>query len=75
MNEQTLQRLLSRKFLLAMASVLSCSLLVWFGKINDGVYSAVMLATLAAYLSANVMQKQAEKVAEVKAARAAQEAL
>lgn len=61
MNEQTLQRLLSRKFLLAMASVLSCTVLVWFGKINDGVYSAVMLATVAAYLSANVLQKRDER--------------
>lgn len=60
MNEQTLQRLLSRKFLLAMASVLSATALVTFARISDGVYSAVMLATIAAYLTANVAQKREE---------------
>lgn len=49
---------LSRKFLVALVSIASATMLVWFAKINDGVYSAVMLATIAAYLTANVLQKR-----------------
>lgn len=60
MTTQTMQHLLSRKFLLAMTSVLSATLLVAFARISDGVYSAVMLATVAAYLTANVAQKREE---------------
>lgn len=50
-------RFTSRKFALALLAVQSCSALVWFGKIDAGVYSAVMIAVVAAYLAANVTQK------------------
>lgn len=52
-----LQRLGGRKFLAAMASCASATALCWLGHIADGVYSAVMIATIGAYLAANVTQK------------------
>lgn len=51
---------MSRKFLIAVLSVLSCTTLVWLEKIADGVYSAIMIATVAAYLASNVVQKKNE---------------
>lgn len=54
-------RYASRKFLLAALTVTSCSALVYLGKIADGVYSAVIIATVGAYLTANVAQKAAAK--------------
>lgn len=47
----------SRKFILAMTAAVSASVLVWFGKIDAGVYSSVMIADIGAYLTANVAQK------------------
>jgi hypothetical protein len=49
--------LTSRKFLLAGAALVSSSVLCWYGRIADGVYSAVVIATVGAYLAANVVQK------------------
>jgi hypothetical protein len=51
----------SRKFILAMVSVLSASWLVYTGHIADGVYSAVVIATVGGYLAANVTQKATAK--------------
>lgn len=51
----------SRKFILACASLLSATVLVWFGHISDGVYSAIMIATVGAYVTANVGQKVLDK--------------
>lgn len=48
----------SRKFLLAVAVIASATVLVWFGKIGDGVYSTVLVAAIGAYLTANVAQKK-----------------
>lgn len=52
------EKLLSRKFLVALGSLISASLLCWNGHIADGVYSAVVIATVGAYQTANVMQKK-----------------
>jgi hypothetical protein len=54
-------RLTSRKFILAVLSLLSASVLVWFGKIDGGVFATVMVATVGAYLAANVSQKAVTK--------------
>ena len=51
----------SRKFLLSCASLLSATGLVAFGSISDGVYSAVVIATVGAYIVGNVTQKQVER--------------
>ena len=52
-----MNRFASRKFLLSLLSLVSASALVWFAKIDGGVYSAVMVATVAAYITGNVVQK------------------
>jgi hypothetical protein len=54
------KRFTSRKFILAVLSLLSVSALVWFGKIADGVFATVMVSTVGAYLAANVIQKAKE---------------
>ncbi len=46
-----------RKFVLAISTLASATLLTWFGHIADGVYSAVAIATCAAYIGGNVAQK------------------
>ncbi len=48
-------RLTSRKFILAALSLIAASVLVWFGRISDGVYATVVVATVGAYLAANVV--------------------
>ena len=55
--DAVIARLSSRKFILAVLSLISATGLVWSGHISDGVYSAVMLATVGAYVTANVVQK------------------
>ena len=49
-----------RKFSLSVLSLLSASLLVWFGKIDTGVYSAVVI-TVGSYITGNVFEKKVEK--------------
>lgn len=51
----------SRKFLLALLVVISATALVWFGKIADGVYSAVVISAIGAYITGNVAQKATVK--------------
>lgn len=48
----------SRKFITALLALVSASALCWYGRISDGVYSAVVIATVSAYLTANVLQKK-----------------
>ena len=47
--------------LLALLVLISASLLVWFGHIADGVYSAVVIADIMAYITGNVTQKAVAK--------------
>ena len=56
-----LARLVSRKFMLALLALLSATLLTWSGHIADGVYSAVVIATVGAYIAGNVAQKVTTK--------------
>lgn len=58
-----MSRYASRKFLLAVATLASATFLVWGHHIADGVYSAVVIATVGAYLAANVSQRAVEKTA------------
>lgn len=55
-------RFTSRKFVLAVMAIQTVSALVWFGKIDAGVYSAVMIAVIGAYFAANVTQKATSKL-------------
>lgn len=50
-------RLTSRKFLLAVAALVSLSVLCWFGKVDGGQFITGLLGTVGAYLAANVTQK------------------
>ena len=54
-------RYASRKFLLALFTVISATWLVRTGHIADGVYSAVVIATIGAYFAGNVAQKAVTK--------------
>lgn len=51
----------SRKFILSLLSLASATGLCATGHIADGVYSAVVIATVGAYLTANVTQKATAK--------------
>lgn len=51
----------SRKFILALLSLASATALCAAGSIADGVYSAVVIATVGAYMTANVTQKATAK--------------
>jgi hypothetical protein len=46
----------NRKLTACALAILSASVLVWFGKISDGVYSTVMLCAVGGFLAANVTQ-------------------
>lgn len=46
-----------RKFILTVAAQVSCNVLVWAGKISDDVYSVVVLATVASYITGNVVAR------------------
>ncbi len=54
----------SRKYRLALLSLLSATALCAFGKIDGGVYSTVVIATVGAYMAANVVQKATAKPLE-----------
>lgn len=56
-----MNRYASRKFILALLVVLSATGLVAFHLIADGVYSAVVIATVGAYIAGNVTQKATTK--------------
>lgn len=60
-----MNKLTSRKFILAILTLVSTTVLVWLEHISDGVYSAVVIATVGAYLAANVTQKATAKAPEV----------
>lgn len=55
-----MNRFASRKFIVACLSLASTTWLVWSGHITDGVYSAVTIATVGSYLTANVLQRKQE---------------
>lgn len=56
-----MNRLLSRKFIITVLSLLSATALCALGHIHEGVYSTVMVASVGAYLAANVTQKATSK--------------
>lgn len=55
------KHLLSRKFLATLATLASAHCLVMNGHIADGVYSAVVIAAIGGFLTANVVQKATAK--------------
>ena len=51
------ERLTSRKFLLAVGSLVALSVLCWFRRIDGSLYVTGLLGTVGAYMTANVTQK------------------
>lgn len=49
-----------RKYSLSVLSLLSATVLTWFAKIDPGVYSAVVIATVGAYITGNIFEKKNE---------------
>ena len=56
-----MNRLTSRKFIVAVLAMASATGLCAAGHIHEGVYSVVMTASVGAYLAANVTQKATTK--------------
>ena len=56
-----MKALISRKFILSAGALISASALCWFDHIDPGVYSAVVIATVGAYIVGNVTQKAVTK--------------
>jgi len=48
---------LRAKFVLAFSTLASLHILMWNGKIGDGVYSAVVAATVAAFIAGEAFEK------------------
>ena len=45
-----------RKFIVSLMAILGNQILVWFDKIDPGVYSVVAVAAIGAYIAGNVYQ-------------------
>lgn len=52
-----MNKFLSRRFVLALGCGMACTGLVWFGKIDDVAFSAIIIATVGAYIGGNTWQK------------------
>lgn len=61
----TIESLGGRRFILAAASLAVCSLLLWFGKLSDGGFTAIVMATVGSYIAADTFQRNAETRADV----------
>lgn len=53
----------SRKFALALLSLIALAALCWAGKIDGGQFITGLVATVGAYMAANVTQKATAKAA------------
>lgn len=53
----SLDTLGGRRFLLTLGCGMACTLLVWEAKISDEIFRDVIIATVAAYIAGNVLQK------------------
>jgi hypothetical protein len=49
-----------RRFLMTMGCGIACTMLVWFGKIEGGIFRDVVIATVAVYIAGNTYQKKVE---------------
>lgn len=46
-----------RRFLMTMGCGMACTVLVWYAKISDMIFRDIVIATVAAYIAGNVVQK------------------
>lgn len=60
-NEEVMEDLKSRKFLLTLLALVIAGVLQWFGKVDGAQWAAVTIACVTAYITGNVIQKQQEK--------------
>lgn len=52
-----LKTLGGRRFILALGCGFVTSVLCWFGKIGDGVYATVVIATVGSFITGNVVSE------------------
>ena len=50
-----------RKFFLTLGCGIACTALVWFAKISDDVFLLIILGTVGAYITGNVMQHRKDQ--------------
>jgi hypothetical protein len=53
-------KLISRKFIITLGCSIMTTVLIWFGKIDPSTYSLVILGTVGAYITGNIMTKSKE---------------
>ena len=46
-----------RRFLLTLGCGVACSALLWFEKLTDGSFTAIIMSTVGVYIAANTTQK------------------
>lgn len=46
-----------RRFIMTMGCGIACTMLVWFTKITPEIFRDIIIATVAAYIAGNVVQK------------------
>lgn len=61
MNHNLIEKLLSRKFIASLFALFSATWLMYTDHIADGVYATVVVATIGAYITGNVVQKTTKK--------------
>lgn len=52
-----LEEIGGRRFMMAMGTGITCSVLVWFGKISGEVFQWTVVLTVGAYITGNTVQK------------------
>lgn len=57
MIRQALETSGGRRYVMAMGAGITCTVLVWFGKITPEVFQWTVLGTVAAYITGNTFQK------------------
>jgi hypothetical protein len=69
LNTCSFSSFLENRFVLCVGCGAVCSLLLWFGKLSDGSYLAIILATVGAYVTGGVVESRAAIQAQVATAK------
>jgi hypothetical protein len=56
MSTNTWTSFLENRFVLCVGCGLITSILLWFGRLSDGSYTAIIMATVGAYVAGGVME-------------------
>jgi hypothetical protein len=46
-----------RRFILTLGCGMACTVLVWHGKVSDQIFRDIIIATVAAYIAGNTVEK------------------